>query len=147
MLVKYVKAFIWIAAAVTLVIIVLGSLIVPTWVMLIVNPPFGIIYVWTDHSGWVKAIQLEKRRFRSGSGVPLVRRSFYTLGFGSYGIVIVESRSSTERITNPENNNHNVRRKRCGSHIPFGQIIMVKNKQFPSPKFGRMDRKRVLIFF
>lgn len=52
MLVKYLKAFIGIAAALTLVIIVLGSVIVrdilPTWVMLIVNPPFGIVYVWTE---------------------------------------------------------------------------------------------------
>ena len=49
---KYLKVFIGIAVTLTLVDWVLGSLIVddklPVWAMLLVNPPFGYVYVWTE---------------------------------------------------------------------------------------------------
>jgi len=49
---KYLKVFVGIAVTLTLVNWGLGLLIVrdklPTWVMLLANPPFGYVYVWTE---------------------------------------------------------------------------------------------------
>ena len=49
---KYLKVFIGIAVTLTLVNWVLCSLIVrdklPVWVILLANPPFGGVYMWTE---------------------------------------------------------------------------------------------------
>ena len=49
---KYLKVFIGIAVTLTLVNWMLGLLIaqdkLPTWAMLLANPPFGYAYVWTE---------------------------------------------------------------------------------------------------
>ncbi len=49
---RYAKVLLLIAATLTLANWALGSLIVrgelPAWTMLLVNPPFGGVYVWTE---------------------------------------------------------------------------------------------------
>ncbi|MCB9421829.1 MAG: hypothetical protein H6667_18660 [Ardenticatenaceae bacterium] len=54
---KYFIVFIIIAVILTILNWILGSLIVrhmlPAWAMIVANPPFGYVYVWTE-SLWQK---------------------------------------------------------------------------------------------
>ena len=67
---KYLKVFIWIAVTLTLVNWVLGSLIVrdklPAWAMLLANPPFGCVYMWTESLWQGQSYQLDGQTISEG---------------------------------------------------------------------------------
>jgi len=67
---KYLKVFIGIALTLTLVNWVLGSLIVrdklPAGAMLLANPPFGCVYIWTESLWQGESYALEGQAISEG---------------------------------------------------------------------------------